>query len=63
MKPPIGYTYVVAAQRRRTCCRWALAIHFPNGTIETLTEYRSRSQAIAAARLLAQPAGRVEVRA
>lgn len=63
MKSAPAYTYVVAAQRRRTAGRWALSIHLPNGAVETLTEYKSRAKAIAAARMLAFTAGRVEVRA
>lgn len=63
MKRPVPYTYVVACQRRRSQSRWALSIHLPNGIIETLTSYRSRAKAIAAARLLACDISRVEIRA
>lgn len=63
MKPSTAYTYIVAAQNRRTEGRWALSIQLPNGALETLTAYRTLRKAVSAARTLAYGSGRVEVRA
>lgn len=60
---PQGYTYVVAAERRRAPRKWLLSVLLPNGDTETITTYRSRGRAIETARLLAFGAGHVEVRA
>lgn len=62
-KPPVPYTYVVAPLRRRTPGHWSLAVHGRDGLLETLAVYRRRAKAVSAARLLAFPAGQVEVRA
>lgn len=61
MKSAPSYTFIVAARRRRTRARWALAILQPGGKAETITTYCSRKIAIETARILAGDTGRVRV--
>lgn len=61
MKPAPSHTFIVAARRRRTRERWALAILHPGGRAETLTASCSRRTAIETAGILAGNTGRVRV--
>jgi hypothetical protein len=62
VKATIPYLYRVQPRPKAGRTRWALSVVPPRGAPSVLARYRSRAQAIGAARMLAFGGGMVEVR-
>lgn len=56
-----SYAYRITSYIRAARRRWQLSVILPDGNTSRLTDYRTRSGAIAAARLLSGGRGYVEV--